>query len=245
MLWHVFSNGVCLTAEPLHDHMPFFYSETLDNLVCLCLQVMLQIENVKKGRPLQQLPPFFVNHWHHSNTIPLNNVGTADKRQFYFLCSCRLHVTFRSAAAVIKNPSTLVCRVCEPNNCKKPPSSHEIAAYAAMRTVWGEQFMTEVRYLGGRFGAIDILVRLTSGKDVAVMIDGKHHFSTDRQSRTAAEQGDADMAFNRAALAQGLHVVRLHYKDQWEFQYLLRTYLTRLNMVSSPTLQQSPSFHTV
>jgi very-short-patch-repair endonuclease len=111
-----------------------------------------------------------------------------------------------------------------------------------MQKLCGNNFMTEVKVLSGKFGAVDLMVTCTSGMQVVVLVDGRHHFVGGRKERCAEEQSDADARFNTAALSAGFSVIRLHYKDIWEVEYLLRTYLSKINSLKRPTIMLSPSF---
>jgi hypothetical protein len=170
-------------------------------------------------------------------------LAQATSDSFFFNSSCGVHVTLKSVAGVVKNENTLVYKVCEPNKCKVKPSSHEQVAYTALQKVWGNVFMTEIKVLGQKFGAVDILLTLANKRSVAIMIDGKHHFTGGRKERDASVQSEADSRFNQAALSAGLCVVRLHYKDCWEYEYLLRTFIHALSKVQTPTMLVSPSFN--
>jgi hypothetical protein len=195
------------------------------------------------GRHKHVIDEFVCEHWHECNNLDVNAIGTADTTQFYFHCTCHTHKTLRTMQAVVKNPNTLECGICSPENKLKPPSSFECAAYNALYKLGHTDFMVEIKLLKARYGAADIVLQLHTGMTVIIMVDGQHHFRTTRCDRTHHEQSETDEAFNSAALAMNASVIRLHYKDCWSFEYQLRVFLQRCACSTQALLLKSPSFY--
>jgi hypothetical protein len=102
--------------------------------------------------------------------------------------------------------------------------------------------MTEVKVLKKKYSAADIILFLPNGMCTAIMVDGVHHFRTTRDTRDHNAQNATDDAFNTSAAKHGIHVIRLHYKDSWQYERFLRTSLQMCSAAEEPLLVKSPSF---
>jgi hypothetical protein len=195
------------------------------------------------GRPKKVITPFAAAHWHHSNECEAHTVGVGCKQQFVFHCTCLNHVSVRTVEAVCRNPKTLVCGVCNPVDVSRAPSMWETRAYGALQNLGVTDMMTEVKILGGRYSAADVMLFIDGGRCVVVMVDGEQHFRSTRVHRDSDAQFATDCAFNNEALAQGFYVVRLHYKDAWQYERVLRQCLTICTEAPQPLLVRSPAYH--
>lgn len=118
----------------------------------------------------------------------------------------------------------LVCPTCQADHpliAKRRKTPHGEEQLFGLLECNGFTVMREVKALLGKYGAVDFVVVLPSGKLLGIMHDGAQHFTSQSSKgmhqTSSMQQAARDVAFNAEVIRQGgavIHgVLRLHYKD--------------------------------
>lgn len=124
-------------------------------------------------------------------------------------------------AAVHRRPACLECSLCgrapEVRATKRKRasvSSLEVEVDAAIRAAApGCAVITQAHTIPGFKGGVDFTVRLPSGRELDVEVDGEQHFGNGHHDTSAAEQEARDERKDSLSLDAGRHRVRLHWDD--------------------------------
>lgn len=173
----------------------------------------------------------------HLNSVYSITVGPTHTKKvqgFWVATRCRCspsHRVFCTPAAVFKNPSCLVCKICNLDTvatvqglCRTIDVVHEPILWALLHSrfptvVW----VVQCKPIKGWRGSVDVAIFGPSRK-LVVQVDGSSHTSERRQlSGTLQRQLDIDKRFNTEAHEQGVGVLRLHVADGQQWLPLLRS----------------------
>lgn len=173
---------------------------------------------------------------------------------FWIATECRSvppHAVFCTPAAISKNPSCLICKVCNLQKvatiqglCKtidivnEPKLWHLVQCKFSWLT-WVVQCKVVKRWPG----TVDMCMFGHSRK-LVVQVDGSSH-SRQRKRSLRTSLGDQlciDARFNQLACEQGVGVLRLHVNDCTEWEPLLASAVAQLNGKNAwPIYMASPS----
>lgn len=166
-----------------------------------------------------------------------HEVGRCSEIQFFFFTYLGLrlcgHVTYKTPK-IIKDKdnerkmSGLECRQCvhaAGGTLLKAVSSYEATTWQAVKGCFSGHMLVETSVLGGNWPIADIWLPWFENSqqrlDLIIMVDGETHFDKPRKV-TKLKQMRIDHAFNHECWNQEHKLLRLHCKDQddWEQQIM-------------------------
>lgn len=140
-----------------------------------------------------------------------DDLGVSDTQQRHWRKDCGKHTWYGSPKSLRENLQSkggVALKNCYA--CDERGSTLETKMYKAAE---GQQWFgaPQAKVLGNGYSDADLYVCWPL--PILVMADGEQHINKGMYGRSLAEQVATDQNFNAAALAQGYHVVRLHFAD--------------------------------
>lgn len=160
-------------------------------------------------------------------------MGAWDKsKQLHFKRTCGIHNAYVTIDAIQKSKGkTLQCKY-----CNGEPSSHEVAFMSMVDGLDGVEMggppymATEAKVLKGKFAAADFYF---PDHNLAVQVDGEHHFHRSARDDTTEGAGPRDQALRdeqwnkQACEGAKVNVWRVHHLDVTAPSVVLKAILLR------------------
>jgi len=200
---------------------------------------------------------------HHGLALGPGLVAATNSRVqgFWVATRCKNtppHAVFCTPAAISKNPSCLICKVCNIHEvatvqglCKTIDTVNEPKLWLLVQSKFkGATWAVQCKVVRGWPGTVDMCLFGLAGK-LVVQVDGSSH--SRRHNRhlhsSLADQLCIDARFNQLAHDQGVGVLRLHVNDFSEWDPLLASAIVQLHgrnawplyMASRSVLSAPPS----
>jgi hypothetical protein len=165
---------------------------------------------------------------------PYTSETNSKVQAFWVATRCQAtprHHVLCTPAAVFKNPSCLVCKVCNVHTvatiqglCRTIDKVHEPILWGLLHSKFpGTVWVVQCKPIKGWRGSVDVAIFGPSRKFV-VQVDGSSHTRERRRLRTTLQQQRAiDKRCNTEAHKQGVGVLRLHVADGHQWLPLLRS----------------------
>jgi len=156
------------------------------------------------------------------------NYGSVSKcnstHKFMFKRRCNRHHAYRTKAAVVRRPDTLMCPACHPDGCKifrvcgllRPVGKDEARLWRILDSLFPGDVWSVQDMVRGWRGRVDACMYFPWKTWVAIQVDGITHGKRFMPGR--GHQLEVDAKFNDVAMTTGMSVVRLdtdHTDSAW------------------------------